>query len=214
MDPYLQVDAGTMSPYEHGEVFVTDDGAETDLDFGHYQRFVGSQLTKDHSITSGKIYLNVITKERAGKYLGQTVQVIPHITDEIKTTIRRALGDHDIGILEIGGTIGDIEAYHFVEAMRQMRHEIGRDNMLCVHVAPLIYLPFSGEYKTKAIQHSLIKLRELGISPDIIMCRTDQPLDIKTKQKLALFSDVDADHIIENLDQPSIYSVPLALHDQ
>lgn len=214
MDPYLQVDAGTMSPYEHGEVFVTDDGAETDLDFGHYQRFVGSQLTKDHSITSGKIYLNVITKERAGEYLGQTVQVIPHITDEIKMTIRRALEWYDIGILEIGGTIWDIEAYHFIEAMRQMRHEIGRERMICVHVAPLIYLPFSGEYKTKAIQHSLIKLRELGISPDILMCRTDKSLDEKTKQKLALFSDVDGDHIIENLDQHSIYSVPLTLHDQ
>ncbi|MCX6825045.1 MAG: CTP synthase [candidate division SR1 bacterium] len=214
MDPYLQIDAGTMSPFEHGETFVTTDGFETDLDLGHYERFIDQSMTSKSSITSGQIYLSVIEKERRGDYLGRTVQVIPHITNEIKERIKSFAADTDVTIIEIGGTIGDIEGLHFIETVRQLRHELGRESVMVIHVAPMVTVSTSGEMKSKAIQHSVIKLRELGIHPSILVCRTSESISKELKNKLSMFTDIDPDHIIEGLDQKSIYQVPLALQQQ
>ena len=216
LDPYLNVDPGTMNPFQHGEVFVTDDGAETDLDLGHYERFLGTPCSKHSTVTSGKIYLSVIQKERAGKYNGGTVQVVPHVTDEIKTTIR-ALGGEGVNVVisEVGGTVGDIEGLPFMEAVRQLRHEGGRDNVVFVH---LVYIPFikaAGEIKTKPAQHSVQKLREIGIVPDYLMCRSEKPLSKQVKDKLALFCNVDLDKVIDLPDVPtSVYEVPQVLFKQ
>ena len=214
LDPYLQIDAGTMSPFEHGETFVTDDGFETDLDLGHYERFINESLTRKSSVTTGQIYWSVINRERKGDFLGKTVQVIPHVTNEVKDRIREVSEGSDITIVEVGGTVGDIEGPHFIEALRQLRSELGKENMLFVHVVPILHVSTSGEMKTKALQHSVIKLRELGIYANILVCRTDVPLTDDLKQKIALFSDLDEDHIVEARDQKSIYSVPLAFAEQ
>ncbi|HXV86505.1 MAG TPA: CTP synthase, partial [Gemmatimonadales bacterium] len=213
-DPYINVDPGTMSPFQHGEVYVTDDGAETDLDLGHYERFIDRSLSQNNNITTGRIYQNVITKERRGEYLGSTVQVIPHITDEIKAAIKRLAPDHDVVITEIGGTVGDIESLPFLEAVRQFRQEVGRDNALFIHLTLVPFIAASGELKTKPTQHSVRELMELGIQPDILICRTDRPLSEGIKRKIALFCNVDFGCVIESRDAPSIYDVPLQLHEQ
>ncbi|HRX63988.1 MAG TPA: CTP synthase (glutamine hydrolyzing) [Candidatus Absconditabacterales bacterium] len=213
MDPYLQIDAGTMSPYEHGETFVTTDGFETDLDLGHYERFIDEELTKYSSVTTGQIYRSVMNKERRGDYLGKTVQVIPHVTDEIKDRIRKLSEGSDVAIIEIGGTVGDIEGPHFIESMRQLRHDLGKENVLFVHVAPIVTVTTSGEMKTKAIQHSIIKLREVGIHANVLVCRTQKPLEEGIKGKLAMFCDIGEDRIIEAVDQ-NIYQVPLSFQKQ
>ena len=216
LDPYLNVDPGTMNPFQHGEVYVTDDGAETDLDLGHYERFLGVPCSKHSTVTSGRIYQSVIQKERAGKYNGGTVQVVPHVTDEIKDTIR-ALGgpDVDVVISEVGGTVGDIEGLPFMEAVRQLRHEVGRDYVVFIH---LVYIPFikaAGEIKTKPAQHSMQKLREIGIIPDFLMCRAEKPLSKGVKEKLSLFCNVDQDKVIDLPDVPTtIYEVPQVLVKQ
>ncbi|MBW1645941.1 MAG: CTP synthase, partial [Deltaproteobacteria bacterium] len=186
LDPYLNVDPGTMSPFQHGEVFVTDDGAETDLDLGHYERFTNAKLTKKSNYTTGKIYDAVITKERRGDYLGGTVQVIPHITDEIKECIRRGTGDVDVALVEIGGTVGDIESQPFLEAIRQFRYDIGPENVLYMHLTLVPYIQAAGELKTKPTQHSVKELRSIGIQPDIILCRSDRPLNREIKAKISL----------------------------
>ena len=214
MDPYLQIDAGTMSPFEHGETFVTTDGFETDLDLWHYERFIDQYMTSKSSVTSGQIYLSVIEKERRGDYLGKTVQVIPHITQEIQKRIMMFAANSDITIVEIWGTVWDIEWLHFIESIRQLRQELGRERVMIVHVVPMIMVSTSGEMKSKAIQHSVIKLRELWLHPSILMCRSPEPIDLDLKKKLSLFTDIDTDHIIEALDQNSIYQVPLALLQQ
>ena len=214
MDPYLQIDAGTMSPFEHGETFVTTDGFETDLDLGHYERFLDQYMTSKSSVTSGQIYLSVIEKERRWDYLGKTVQVIPHITNEIKERIKSFAAHSDVTLVEIGWTIWDIEWLHFIESIRQLRQELWRDNVMIVHVVPMISVSTSWEMKSKAIQHSVIKLRELGIHPSILACRTPKPMDADLRDKLSMFTDIAPDHIIENLDQKSIYQVPLALQQQ
>ncbi len=214
LDPYLQIDAGTMSPFEHGETFVTKDGFETDLDLWHYERFIDEELTRESSVTTWQIYLSVIQKEREGKYLGQTVQVIPHVTNEVKDRIHAASKDKDITILEIWWTVWDIEWPHFIEAVRQLRRELNRENVLFVHVVPLLHVSTSGEMKSKALQHSIIKLRELGIHASILVCRTTEAMSEEVKKKIAMFSDLDYDRIIEARDQKSIYSVPLAFYDQ
>jgi len=216
IDPYLNVDAGTMSPFQHGEVFVTDDGAETDLDLGHYERFVDLSLTKLSNVTSGQVYGAVIRKERAGEYLGQTVQVIPHLTDYIKSQIR-ALAKHDsadVTIVEIGGTVGDIEGQPFLEAIRQMRRELGHENSLFIHVTLIPYVGPSGESKTKPTQHSVRELRNIGIQPDILLCRTRRPLSKEMREKLSLFCDVDKEAVIEGRDTDSIYELPLIFEKQ
>src|SRR5687767_9376058 len=213
-DPYLNVDPGTMSPFQHGEVFVTDDGAETDLDLGHYERFIDRSLSQLNNVTTGRIYLNVITKERRGEYLGSTVQVIPHITDEIKSAIRRMSPDNDVVIVEIGGTVGDIESLPFLEAIRQFRHEIGRQNALFIHLTLVPYIAAAGEVKTKPTQHSVRELMEIGIQPDILICRTERPLGDDIKRKTALFTNVDPAAVIEGLDVDTIYDVPLSYHQQ
>ncbi|KAF0196297.1 MAG: CTP synthase [Bacillota bacterium] len=215
-DPYINVDPGTMSPYQHGEVFVTDDGAETDLDLGHYERFMDISLSGLNNVTTGKIYKSVIDKERRGDYLGGTVQVIPHITNEIKERMQRLARESNaqVVIVEVGGTVGDIESLPFLEALRQMRTEVGRDNVLYIHVTLIPYLVKGGELKTKPTQHSVKELRGLGIQPDVIICRTQQPLSVEIKAKIALFCDIDPDAIIENLDVASIYEVPLVLEKQ
>jgi CTP synthase len=212
-DPYINVDPGTMSPYQHGEVYVTDDGAETDLDLGHYERFTSMVATRNSNWTTGKIYLSVIQKERRGDYLGRTVQVIPHITNEIKDNIRAAArdGDVDIHIVEIGGTVGDIESMPFLEAIRQFRLEVGRDNAIYVHLTLVPYIGTAGELKTKPTQHSVRDLRSIGIQPDILLCRTDRFLDPDIKRKIALFCDVDEEAVITAKDVPTIYEVPLVL---
>src|SRR6266540_1504079 len=196
-DPYLNVDPGTMSPFQHGEVFVTDDGAETDLDLGHYERFLDRSLSQSNNVTTGRIYLNVITKERRGEYLGSTVQVIPHITDEIKAAIRRIAPENDVVIVEIGGTVGDIESLPFLEAIRQFRHEIGRENAIFIHLTLVPYLAASGEVKTKPTQHSVRELMEIGIQPDILICRCDRPLSEDLKRKIAQFCNVDFGCVVE-----------------
>ncbi|HKI95144.1 MAG TPA: CTP synthase [Gemmatimonadales bacterium] len=213
-DPYINVDPGTMSPFQHGEVFVTDDGAETDLDLGHYERFIDRSLSQTNNVTTGRVYLNVITKERRGEYLGSTVQVIPHITDEIKSAIRRLAPDHDVVITEIGGTVGDIESLPFLEAIRQFRQEVGRDNALFIHLTLVPYISASGELKTKPTQHSVRELMEIGIQPDLLICRSDQALDDAVKRKIALFCNVDFGCVVESRTVETIYEVPLLLHAQ
>ena len=210
-DPYINVDPGTMSPYQHGEVYVTDDGAETDLDLGHYERFTNQVTTRNNNWTTGKIYLSVIQKERRGDYLGRTVQVIPHITNEIKDSIRGIAKDVDIVLVEIGGTVGDIESLPFVEAIRQLRQDVGRENSLYIHLTLVPFIGAAGELKTKPTQHSVRDLRAIGIQPDILLCRTDRFLDQEIKRKIALFCDVDEEAVITAKDVSSIYEVPLVL---
>jgi CTP synthase len=213
-DPYINVDPGTMSPFQHGEVFVTDDGAETDLDLGHYERFVDRSLSQANNITTGRIYQNVIGKERRGEYLGATVQVVPHITDEIKAAIRRSATGHDVVITEIGGTVGDIESLPFLEAIRQFRQEVGRDNALFMHLTLVPYIAAAGEVKTKPTQHSVRELMEIGIQPDILICRAERPLAPEIKRKIALFCNVDYSCVVESPDVATIYEIPLRFHDQ
>ncbi|MEP6691926.1 MAG: CTP synthase [Gemmatimonadaceae bacterium] len=213
-DPYINVDPGTMSPFQHGEVFVTDDGAETDLDLGHYERFLDRALSQSNNVTTGRIYLNVITKERRGEYLGSTVQVIPHITDEIKAAMKRIAPDNDVVIVEIGGTVGDIESLPFLEAIRQFRQEIGRDNSIFIHLTLVPYISAAGEVKTKPTQHSVRELMEIGIQPDMLICRTERPLSEDVKRKIALFCNVDFGSVIESRDVPTIYEIPISFHDQ
>ncbi len=210
-DPYINVDPGTMSPYQHGEVYVTDDGGETDLDLGHYERFTTTSTTKNSNWTTGKIYQTVIQKERRGDYLGRTVQVIPHITNEIKDAIRTAARNVDIVLVEIGGTVGDIESLPFLEAIRQFRQDVGRDNTLYIHLTLVPYIGTAGELKTKPTQHSVRDLRSIGIQPDILLCRTDRFLDSDLKRKIALFCDVDEEAVITAKDVETIYEVPLVL---
>jgi CTP synthase len=210
-DPYINVDPGTMSPYQHGEVYVTDDGAETDLDLGHYERFTNTQTTRNHNWTTGKIYQSVIQKERRGDYLGRTVQVIPHITNEIKDSIRAVSSGVDIVLVEIGGTVGDIESLPFLEAIRQFRQDVGRENTLYIHLTLVPFIGAAGELKTKPTQHSVRDLRSIGIQPDILLCRTDRFLDADLKRKIALFCDVDQEAVITAKDVSTIYEVPLVL---
>jgi CTP synthase len=216
LDPYINVDPGTMSPFQHGEVFVTDDGAETDLDLGHYERFTHANLTKANNWTSGRIYLSVIEKERRGDYLGKTIQVIPHITDEIKDAVKFVANkdNPDVLIVEIGGTVGDIESLPFLEAIRQLGNEVGRTNAIYVHVTLVPYIAAAGELKTKPTQHSVRELREIGIAPDILLCRSEQPLSLDLRKKIALFCNVQENAVIAALDVPTIYEVPLAFHEQ
>jgi CTP synthase len=216
LDPYINVDPGTMSPFQHGEVFVTDDGAETDLDLGHYERFTHAELSQANNWTTGRIYLSVIDKERRGDYLGKTIQVIPHITDEIKTAVRAVTAIHgpDVLIVEIGGTVGDIESLPFMEAIRQMGNEEGRGNAIFVHVTLVPFIAAAGELKTKPTQHSVRELREIGIAPDILLCRSDRPISADMRRKIALFCNVQENAVISALDVPSIYEVPLAFHEQ
>ncbi len=214
LDPYINVDPGTMNPYQHGEVFVTDDGAETDLDLGHYERYTSIRMGKKNNSTSGKIYNTVITKERTGDYLGGTVQVVPHITDEIKRTIKAVANRKDIVIVEIGGTIGDIESLPFLEAIRQFRVDAGKDNTLYIHLTLVPYVKAADELKTKPTQHSVNKLREIGIHPDILLCRTERPLSQELKAKIALFCSVEPDAVITARDVDNTYEVPLVLHQE
>ncbi|MBE3571618.1 MAG: CTP synthase [Moorella humiferrea] len=215
-DPYINIDPGTMSPYQHGEVFVTEDGAETDLDLGHYERFIDINLTRASNVTAGKIYWSVITKERRGDYLGGTVQVIPHITNEIKEQLYRVAeeSDPDVVITEIGGTVGDIESLPFLEAIRQMKSDIGRDRVLYIHVTLVPYLKAAGEAKTKPTQHSVKELRSIGIQPDIIVCRTERPFSREMEEKIALFCDIDPDAVIQAWDADSIYEIPLMMEKE
>ncbi|GAA3083318.1 CTP synthase [Streptosporangium carneum] len=215
LDPYLNVDPGTMNPFQHGEVFVTDDGAETDLDVGHYERFLDTELHGSANVTTGQVYSNVIAKERRGEYLGDTVQVIPHITNEIKDRIRSMAGpDVDVVITEVGGTVGDIESLPFLEAVRQVRHEVGRDNVFFLHVSLLPYIGPSGELKTKPTQHSVAALRSIGIQPDAIVCRSDRPITNSLKRKISLMCDVDEDAVVSAVDAASIYDIPRVLHSE
>jgi CTP synthase len=213
-DPYLNVDPGTMSPFQHGEVFVTDDGAETDLDLGHYERFIDRSLSQANNVTTGRIYLNVITKERRGEYLGSTVQVIPHITDEIKAAIRRVGPENDVVIVEVGGTVGDIESQPFLEAIRQMRHDVGRENAIFIHLTLVPYIAAAGELKTKPTQHSVRELMEIGIQPDLLIVRTERPISDEIKRKIALFCNVEFGAVIESPDVRTIYEIPLVFHEQ
>jgi len=214
LDPYINVDPGTMNPFQHGEVFVTDDGAETDLDLGHYERFVSSRMAKKNNCTTGKIYHSVITKERRGDYLGGTVQVIPHITDEIKRVIYSAAQGYDLGIVEVGGTVGDIESLPFLEAIRQVRTDRGKENVLYVHVTLVPYIGTAGELKTKPTQHSVKELRSIGIQPDVLLCRCDRPLPKDMKAKIALFCNVTEDAVITARDVEQIYELPLVFHQE
>jgi CTP synthase len=213
-DPYLNVDPGTMSPFQHGEVFVTDDGAETDLDLGHYERFIDRSLAQPNNVTTGRIYLNVITKERRGEYLGSTVQVIPHVTDEIKAAMKRLAPESDVVIVEIGGTVGDIESLPFLEAIRQFRHEIGRENAIFIHLTLVPFIAAAGEVKTKPTQHSVRELMEIGIQPDILICRSERALSEDVKRKIALFCNVEFGAVVESRDVPTIYEIPLTFHEQ
>ncbi len=214
LDPYLNVDPGTMSPFQHGEVFVTDDGAETDLDLGHYERFTHARLSQANNVTSGRIYETIIARERRGDYLGKTVQVIPHVTNEIKSAVRKVSADVDVVIVEIGGTVGDIESLPFVEAIRQLRHEIGRDNTLFVHVTLVPWIAAAQEMKTKPTQHSVKELRALGVQPDILLCRSERPLSAEVKEKIALFCDVEPSAVITARDVQSVYEIPLIFAEQ
>jgi CTP synthase len=214
LDPYINVDPGTMSPFQHGEVYVTDDGAETDLDLGHYERFIRTRMGKRNNFTTGRIYSNVIAKERRGDYLGATVQVIPHITDEIKRCIRAGAEGYDIALIEIGGTVGDIESLPFLEAIRQMRVEEGSQNTLFIHLTLVPYIATAGEIKTKPTQHSVKELRSIGIQPDILICRSDRQLPESERRKIALFTNVERAGVISLEDLPSIYHIPLNLHQQ
>src|SRR5919109_794668 len=214
LDPYINVDPGTMNPFQHGEVFVTEDGAETDLDLGHYERFIDTNLTRASNLTTGQVYFSVLQRERRGEFLGETVQVIPHITNEIKERIL-ALGRDpsvDVVITEVGGTVGDIESLPFLEAIRQIRHDVGRENVFYAHVSLVPYLVPSGELKTKPTQHSVMALRSIGIQPDAILCRSDRDIDIPLKNKIALFCDVEPEAVISEPDSPNPYAVPLDLH--
>ncbi len=215
LDPYINVDPGTMSPYQHGEVFVTDDGAESDLDLGHYERFTSSRASRASNFTTGKVYESVIRKERSGQYLGGTVQVIPHITDEIKARIREATSEEhgiDVAIVEVGGTVGDIESLPFLEALRQMKLELGHQNCVSMHVTLVPHIAAAGELKTKPTQHSVKEMREIGIQPDILICRTDRPLSRSIKEKISLFSNVPVDSVIAAIDVGCIYELPIALN--
>jgi CTP synthase len=214
LDPYLNVYPGTMSPYQHGEVFVTEDGAETDLDLGHYERFIDVDMSRDNNCNSGQIYETVIGQERRGEFLGKTVQVIPHITNEIKARLRKVAKGRDIVLAEVGGTVGDIESLPFLEAIRQMRIDAGRDNVLYIHLTLVPYIKASEELKTKPTQHSVGKLREIGIDPDIIICRAEQSLGEEIREKIGLFCNVPKEAVIEGLDVDTIYEVPLAYERQ
>jgi CTP synthase len=214
LDPYINVDPGTMSPFQHGEVFVTDDGAETDLDLGHYERFISQRMAKRNSFTTGQIYETVIKKERRGEYLGKTVQVIPHITDEIKNHIKRGAEGADVAIVEVGGTVGDIESLPFLEAIRQMGFEEGRNNACYVHLTLLPWIPTAGELKTKPTQHSVKELRQIGIQPDILLCRAEREIPEDEKRKIALFTNVAYEAVISAIDSDSIYKIPGLLHEQ
>ncbi|HZQ54557.1 MAG TPA: CTP synthase [Bryobacteraceae bacterium] len=213
-DPYLNIDPGTMSPFQHGEVFVTDDGAETDLDLGHYERFTHAPLTQSNNLTSGRIYENIIARERRGDYLGKTVQVIPHVTNEIKAACRKVAADVDVAIVEIGGTVGDIESLPFIEAIRQMRHEEGRENTLFIHLTLVPWIAAAQELKTKPTQHSVKELRAIGIQPDMLFCRSERPLPQEVKEKIALFCDVDVSGVVTAKDVHSVYEIPLVFADQ
>ncbi|MGE5489133.1 MAG: CTP synthase [bacterium] len=213
-DPYLNVDPGTMSPFQHGEVFVTDDGAETDLDLGHYERFTHARLTQANNLTSGRIYERIISKERRGDYLGKTVQVIPHVTNEIKAAVRKVEEGVDVVIVEVGGTVGDIESLPFLEALRQLRHEVGRENAVFVHVTLVPWIAAAHELKTKPTQHSVKELREIGIQPDLLICRSEHPLSREIKEKIALFTDVDVENVIGARDVNSVYEVPITFAEQ
>lgn len=216
LDPYINVDPGTMNPYEHGEVFVTDDGAETDLDLGHYERFLSIPISQKNNVTTGRIYYDVITKERQGAYLGQTVQVVPHITDEIKSKVLAIgeSGEYDVVIIEIGGTVGDIEGLPYIEAMRQLRYDVGKKNTLSIHLTLVPYLKAAGELKTKPTQHSVKTIYEIGLQPDILVCRAEVPLDTNIRRKIALFCNVEVEDVIASLDADSIYEVPLLMLEE
>jgi CTP synthase len=213
-DPYLNVDPGTMSPFQHGEVYVTEDGAETDLDLGHYERFIDRSLSQANNVTTGRVYQNVIHKERRGEYLGSTVQVIPHVTDEIKAHMKRVAPGSDVVIVEIGGTVGDIESLPFLEAIRQFRQEVGRQNAIFIHLTLVPYIAAAGEVKTKPTQHSVRELMEIGIQPDFLICRTERALSEDVKRKIALFCNVEFGNVIESRDVPTIYQIPLSFHEQ
>src|ERR1700756_119705 len=210
-DPYLNVDPGTMSPYQHGEVYVTDDGAETDLDLGHYERFTHAKLTRENNWTTGRIYESILTRERRGDYLGQTVQVIPHVTDEIKSAFRKVADSSDVVIVEIGGTVGDIESLPFLEAIRQMRLELGQENAIFVHVTLVPFIPTAGELKTKPTQHSVKEMLSIGIQPDLLLCRSDRPLPREMKAKIALFCNIPERCVVTARDVNTIYAVPVNL---
>ncbi|MCE1183041.1 MAG: CTP synthase [Rhodocyclales bacterium] len=214
LDPYINVDPGTMSPFQHGEVFVTDDGAETDLDLGHYERFTSAKMSKRNNFTTGQVYDTVLKKERRGEYLGKTVQVIPHITDEIKSKVKAGAEGADVALVEVGGTVGDIESLPFLEAIRQMGIEEGRNNVCYMHLTLLPYIPTAGELKTKPTQHSVKELREIGIQPDILLCRADRSIPVEERRKIALFCNVMPEAVIECLDADSIYKIPGMLHEQ
>jgi len=214
LDPYINVDPGTMSPFQHGEVYVTDDGAETDLDLGHYERFVGVRCSKSSNYTTGRIYESVIAKERRGDYLGATVQVIPHVTDEIKNSVLASTNGADIVLVEIGGTVGDIESLPYMEAIRQMGFELGHGNVLYMHLTLIPYLPAAGEIKTKPTQHSVKELRSIGIQPDILLCRADRPIPVEERRKIALFTNVAEEAVIAAVDVDHIYKIPRELHEQ
>lgn len=214
-DPYINIDPGTMNPIQHGEVFVTDDGAETDLDLGHYERFIDESLTKNSNVTTGKVYWSVLTKERRGDFGGGTVQVIPHITNEIKSRFHRSLGEEiEIAIIEVGGTVGDIESQPYIEAIRQFQHDVGHENCILIHVALMVYLPASEEMKTKPIQMSVKELQRLGIQPDIVVCRTEYEIDDNLKDKISLFCNVPASHVVQNLTVDMLYEAPLAMEKE
>ena len=215
-DPYLNVDPGTMSPFQHGEVYVTEDGAETDLDLGHYERFTNARLTRDNNVTTGKIYSHIIERERKGAYLGKTVQVVPHVTNEIKDRMKifSKAKDVDVVVIEIGGTVGDIESQPFLEAIRQMQLDVGRENVLYVHLTLVPYIKVAGEIKTKPTQHSVASLRSIGIQPDILLCRTEIKISKNERDKIALFCNVREEAVIQALDVPTIYEVPRMYHQQ
>ncbi len=214
LDPYINVDPGTMSPFQHGEVFVTEDGAETDLDLGHYERFLKTTMTKKNNFTTGQVYDSVLRRERKGEYLGATVQVIPHITDEIKSRIYQSAEGMDVALIEVGGTVGDIESLPFLEAIRQMRFELGSDRSLFIHLTLVPYIRSAGEIKTKPTQHSVKELRSIGIQPDILICRSEQMVPVSERRKIALFTNVEEKAVISAVDADSIYRIPLLLHDQ
>src|SRR6188508_2314275 len=214
LDPYLNLDPGTMSPYQHGEVFVTDDGAETDLDLGHYERFTGRPATKADNITTGRIYQDILTKERRGDYLGATIQVIPHVTNAIKDFILDSNDAYDFVLCEIGGTVGDIEGLPFFEAIRQIKNDLPRDHAIYIHLTLLPFIPSAGELKTKPTQHSVKELRSIGIQPDILLCRTDRAISDHARSKIALFTNVEKEAVIPLLDVDFIYQLPIALHQQ
>ncbi|HLE08283.1 MAG TPA: CTP synthase, partial [Thermodesulfobacteriota bacterium] len=213
-DPYINVDPGTMSPFQHGEVFVTDDGAETDLDLGHYERFTSARMARRNNYTTGQIYDSIITKERRGDYLGGTVQVVPHVTDEIKSRVLDLADGVDVSIVEIGGTVGDIESLPFLEAIRQLRFDLGRENVVYVHLTLVPYIASAGELKTKPTQHSVNKLREIGIQPDVLICRSERPFSAEIKTKIALFCNVEKDAVISAVDVGCIYEVPLVFRKE